>query len=231
MVCVCERQMDSTTTIETKETKEKIRVLVVDDHDPLRLQLMSMLTHELDMTVVGGACNGREALQKIRDLHPHVVLMDVFMPIMDGIETTARITMNFPGVWVLALSHSEQGEYIRRMMNAGAVGYIVKGDVEELKPAIRKVHGGGRYFSKAIALDQAERVVEEDPGTKPATVVLTPREREVLRFLISGRSIEEIADTLQIDVRTVEFHRLNLCEKMGVHDTLSLVQYAICHKL
>lgn len=212
--------------------KKKIRVLVVDDHDQVRGKLISLLTPEKDIQVVGGACHGGEALQKTRDLAPDVVLMDVKMSVMDGIEATREITSLYPHVRVLALSQHDQDEYVRRMMRSGASGYVLKSyAAEELKPAIRIVHAGGHYFSAAFAGGQTADLRAEKSVTEPGEPVLTRTEREVLSHLASRLSTGQIADILHVEVRSVEFHKANLIEKTGAKDADGLIRYAIDHHI
>lgn len=212
--------------------QNKIRVLVVDDYDLVRGKLISLLIHEPDIIVVGGACHGREALQKISALEPNVVLMDVRMPIMDGIEATARIVSDYPNVRVLGLSQIDQDEYINRMIKAGARGYVLKSyAAEELRPAIRTVHAGGHYYSAAIAREGTEPDSGEGSEVDDRPAALTPTEQEVLRLLVSRRSSRQIAEILHVDVRSVEFHKANLIEKTGTKDADGLIQYAISHNI
>jgi len=209
--------------------REKIRVLVVDDHDLVRGGLISLLAQEDDIQVVAEASNGLDALDKVATFKPDVVLMDVRMPFMDGIETTSRIVQNFPHVRVLGVSQLDHEEYARRMLKAGAGGYVLKSRAaEDLKKAIRDVHATGRYSSAPV---DADHTAEHAGETDVKEVSLTNREREVLRLVASGCSNQKIADTLAVGVKTIEFHMANLIEKIGSRDVDSLVRYAREHHI
>jgi DNA-binding NarL/FixJ family response regulator len=202
-------------------------VLVVDDHDLVRAGLAELLNYEEDIRVVGLASNGLDALEKVKSLSPDVVLMDLRMPVMDGFEATTRISRERPGVRVLAVTHLEDVEYIKRIMGLGASGVVLKSSaVDELKQSIRVVHEGKQFLSPLVS----RALSPEPPSTpqvSPDEVTLTPRECEVLRLIASGNSNQGVADALRISVRTVEFHRANLNEKLGAHDTASLIKCAI----
>ncbi len=216
------KQMDNT------EEKKKIRVFVVDDHDQLRSKLISLLIHESDITVLGGACNGLEALAKIPDLKPDVVLMDVKMLLMDGIAATKELKCRYPDIKVLALSQADGDEYVTRMIQAGASGYVLKSfAVEELKTAIRTVFDGKQYFSPALQQDHSDA----EAGGERGAPFFTRTELEVLRLVTLRHSSREIAGIMGFDIRTVEFHMANLLEKTGVQDTNGLVEFAIQHHM
>ncbi len=213
--------------------KERIRVLVVDDHDLVRAGLIALLGHERDITVVGDASNGVEASEKVNILLPDVVLMDINMPAMDGVDATAKITREHPSVRVLVVTHLEHEEYVKRIMRSGASGYVLKNcAADELKQAVRTVHAGGQFFSPWVV-----KMMIDGSQAGPASeavckgVSLTPREREVLQRVASGHSNIAIATQLGISVRTVEFHRANLIEKIGARDAISLVRFAVEQKI
>lgn len=209
----------------------KIRVLVVDDHAIVRAGIAALLKSERDIVVVGEAETGEQALRKISSLAPDVVLMDLTLPGMDGIETTARIGRQFPAVRVLVLTQHDQEEYLRRVMESGARGYIVKNSLaEDLLRGIRSVHKGERFFDAATTLI-ADSLARREVQPHPSRDILTKREREILHYIAEGNTNMETAQILNISVRTVEFHRANLAEKLGLHDTASLVKYAIKHKI
>ena len=207
---------------------KKIRVLVVDDHDMVRSGLIALLDHDDEITVVGEASNGLEAISKVAVLFPDVVLMDIKMQVIDGVEATTTITRDHPGARVLIVTHLEHEAYIKRMMKLGASGYIVKSRaIEDLKRGIRMVHDGGRFISAPYADLLVGPVGDEGPCPEGNNEVsLTPREHQVLQLLVSGCSILEIVAELQIDERTVEFYEANLFEKLGVDDRCGLVQFA-----
>jgi two-component system nitrate/nitrite response regulator NarL len=213
--------------------QQHIRVLVVDDHDLVRAGLIALLGHEQDIVIVGDACNGVEAREKVAVLLPDVVLMDINMPAMDGVDATTRITKDHPGVRVLVVTHLEHEEYVKKIMRSGASGYVLKNcAAEELKQAVRTVHAGGQFFSPWVLKVMMDNTAAgSSAGETVKGVSLTPREREVLQLVASGNSNQEIAASLRISVRTVEFHRANLIEKIGARDAISLVRFALEQKI
>lgn len=212
----------------------KIRVLIVDDHQLVRAGIAALLRNERDIQVVGEADSGEDALQKVRSLSPDIVLMDISMPTMDGIETTRRIKHAHSTARILVLTQYEQEEYIKRVIQSGASGYLLKTTVVgELIRAIRAVSRGEQFFAPSVSRVMVDSFVRRATGqvSETNTVVLTHREEEILRLVAEGHTNQQIGDKLHISVRTVEFHRANLNEKLGVHDTASLVRYAIQKKI
>ena len=209
---------------------EKIRVLVVDDHTVVRDGICALLALAGDIEVVGEADNGREALDRVRELVPDVVLMDVAMPTMDGLEATRRIHREFPQTKVLALSQYDDREYVFSIVEAGAQGFISKTAASsELVSGIRAVHRGDSFLSPSVAKllvqhYQAGASVRkrQDPYSQ-----LTGREREILKLLAEGYTSQEIADTLIISPKTVEGHKTNLMSKLDIHNCIDLVKYAL----
>jgi len=214
-----------------KHEGTKIRILVVDDHDLVRSGLAALLSYDEHFDVVGEASNGLEAMEKVKAVLPDVVLMDIRMPAMDGFDATAQISKEYPGVRVLAVTHLEHDEYVKRVMRLGASGVVLKScAVDELKQSIRTVHGGGQFLSPLISKIRESRT-SAVPLDAVRKVTLTPREREVLQLIASGSSNQEAADVLHISVRTVEFYRANLIEKTNARDGPSLVRYALEEKI
>jgi len=210
---------------QVKSKTKKIRVLVVDDHDLVRSGLISLLDHEEDLCVVGEACNGLEAIGKIPTVSPDVVMMDLKMPVIDGTEATAKIAQDYPQVRILVVSHLEHEAYIKRVIQLGASGFVMKSRaIEDLKEAIRVVHGGGRFISSPFAIPVDLTTGESDP--EMPDVSLTCREQQVLRLIAAGRSTKQIAAELWISEQTVDFYEANLYEKVGVSDRRGLLQYA-----
>jgi two-component system response regulator NreC len=212
----------------------KIRVLVVEDHHLVRAGIVALLNNERDIHVVGEADNGLDAVQKAKDLSPHVVLMDISMPTMDGVEATYQITNAKPMTKVLVLTQHDNEEYIKRVMQSGASGYLLKVSVaEELLRAIRAVYRGEQFFTPSLSKLMIDSYVKHAKGELPQKgyVSLTHREREILKLIAEGSTNQQIAVKLNISVRTVEFHRANLTAKIGVHDTVGLVKYAIRRKI
>jgi two-component system response regulator NreC len=211
----------------------KIGVMIVDDHHLVRAGLAALIHQEADMEVVGEASEGGDAVEKAARVRPRVVLMDISMPGLDGIEATRRITEKHPEVRVLVLSQYEHEEYVRKVVQVGASGYILKSSVaDDLRRAIRAVARGEQYFAPSVSRLMIESYVRTATGQGApvggkATIELTPREREILLLIVDGNTNQQIARKLSISVRTVEFHRANLTEKIGVRDTAGLVKYAI----
>jgi DNA-binding NarL/FixJ family response regulator len=204
-----------------------IRILIADDHGVLRAGLRSLLNAEPDMVVVGEAADGDDALRLTVESQPDIVLMDVSMPGCGGIETTRQVTAGRPGVRVLMLTVHEDKYVLQEALRAGASGYILKQAVEsELIDAIRAVSRGEMYVHPAVtrALLADAAVL---PETKhPATDPLTPREIEVLCLIAQGHTNRQMAELLTISVRTVETHRANLMDKLGLRSRVELVRYA-----
>jgi len=208
---------------------ENIRVLIVDDHTLVRDGIRALLALVADVKVVGEAANGREALDKTKELAPDVVLMDLAMPIMSGLEATRRIRKKFPGTKVLALTQYEDREYIVPTIEAGARGFISKtAAFTELASAIQSVHQGKSFLSPvaaaAVVEEYQQKTTEAD---KDPYRQLTDREREMLKLVAEGHTAREIADMLVITLRTVETHKTNLMNKLDIHNKADLIKYAI----
>lgn len=216
------------------QKRQKIRVAIVDDHQLVRAGIAALLRNEPDIEVVSEASDGLEVLAKLKTLSPDVVLMDISMPTMNGIEATTRIRQAGGAVKVLVLTQYDHEEYIKRVLQAGASGYILKNAIaEELLRGIRAVHRGEQFFTPDISRVMVESYLKQATGTPAGTKngTLTGRERQILQFIAEGNTNQQIAQRLFISVRTVEFHRANIIEKLGVHDTASLVKKAIQMKL
>jgi two-component system response regulator NreC len=203
-----------------------IRVLVVDDHAVVRSGLRLLLDAEDDIETVGEAGNMQDAVLRARSLKPDVILMDVVMPGVSGIEATPAVLKEVPEASVLVLSMQDDPSYVREAFAAGASGYVLKEAAdEEVVGAVREVAGGGRYVhptlgARMVAAEAEERArAEADP--------LTEREREVLRLLALGHTNQEIAKTLFLSVRTVETHRAHIMQKLRLSTRAELVRYAM----
>jgi len=209
---------------------QKIRVLIVDDHTIVRDGICALLSLAGDIDVVGEATNGNEALKMVSKLHPDVVLMDIAMPIMGGLEATRRISKEFPGTKVLVITQHDDKEYVFPVLESGASGLISKaGASSELASGIRSVHQGNSFLSPSVAKLLVENVQntagernKQDPYNS-----LTSREREILKLLTEGYSNQEIAEMLVITPKTVEGHKTNLMSKLGIHNRIDLVKYAL----
>lgn len=208
---------------------QKIRVLVVDDHTIVRDGICALLALAGDMEVVGEAANGSEALKKVKELQPDVVLMDIAMPIMDGMEATRRISKEFAKTKVLILTQYDDKEYVLPTIDAGAAGFITKAAASsELASGIRSVFRGDSYLSPAIArllvedYRQREGRVSYDPYEQ-----LTARERDVFKLVAEGHTVKEIAQILVVSPKTIEGHKTRLMAKLGVSNRIELVKYAL----
>jgi DNA-binding NarL/FixJ family response regulator len=210
------------------------RVLLVEDHTLVRSGIRSLLASEREIEVVGEAGDGREALELVRTLKPHVVLMDVAMGELNGIDATRLIAAEHPDVRVLILSMHDDEQYIFEALRAGAKGYVLKcAAVKELMTGIRAVAAGKHYVSPSLASVVMNDYVRRAKGDHVVSQVdkLTVREREVLQLIAEGSSSAEVAKALYISVRTVETHRHNIMEKLCIHSIAGLTRFAIRHKL
>ncbi len=208
----------------------KIRVLLADDHLILREGIRSLLGKVPDIEVVGEAGEGGETVTKVEQLVPDVVLMDITMPGMSGLEATRQIKQKYPQVKVLILTIHATNQYLSQMLQAGASGYVVKTTAtSELISAIRAVHQGDVYLYPSITRMLVEDYLQRVKGGEEKTSYegLTSREREILMYIAEDKKNKEIADLLGISVRTVQAHRTNLMDKLGAHDRTELVKYAI----
>lgn len=207
-----------------------IRVLLVDDHTLFREGVRSLLGSEDDIEVVGEAADGREAIAKTDELTPDVVVMDIMMPGMSGIEATERIRSRHPETRVLVMSMYDDEEYVQRMLAAGASGCMLKwATTEELVKAVRDVAGGGMPLSPTVAAKLVKDYVRRLRGTPETSGegTLTARESEVLRLVVEGHTNTEIAERLGLSRKTVDSHRTNLMRKLGIHEVTELVKYAL----
>jgi two-component system response regulator NreC len=205
----------------------RLRILLADDHTILRQGLVSILKAEADFEVVAEAADGSEAVDKALETRPDVVVLDITMPRLNGLEAARRIHKALPESRVLVLTMHEDEEYVLKMVRAGASGYLVKdGAAAELVTAIRALQADKAYFgpqaAKALAQDyQANKPVAEDPYAR-----LTDREREVFQLVVEGRTNAQVADILCISAKTVDNHRTHLMEKLGVHSIGQLLRFA-----
>jgi DNA-binding NarL/FixJ family response regulator len=207
----------------------KIRVLLVDDHKVMLEGLSALLREEAGIEVVGTATDGRTALDLVRTLAPDVVVMDIGMPGLNGIETTHRIRAEHERVPVLMLSTHADKRYVHHALDAGAIGYVLKINAHDtLVRAVRAAAQHMTYLSPEIAGLVVERSTSAHPGqTVSAFTTLGSREREVLQLVAEGRSSCEMAASMHISIKTVETHRRNIVQKLGLHGTAQLTKYAI----
>jgi DNA-binding NarL/FixJ family response regulator len=207
-----------------------IRVLLADDHQLMRSGIRLMLERETDLSVVGEANDGREAVALAKSLRPDVVVMDIGMANLNGIEAAQQMTGDSPEIAVVMLSMHSDESYVLRALKAGARGYLLKDSAEaDLIKAVHAVAGGKSFFSPAVSkvlLDDYVRKLRRS-GTEDAYDLLTPREREVLQLIAEGKSNKDIANLLNLSVYTVESHRSNLMEKLNVRGLPELILYAV----
>jgi len=210
-------------------------ILLVDDHKLIRDAIHSYLDEDGEFEVVGQVSNGQEALDFLAGQLVDVVLMDINMPVMDGVTSTKEVTKRWPEVKVLALTMMSDNQHIKQMMNAGALGYILKNCTEEeVKEALRTVATGETYYSEEVTDTVMASMMKRKPMKTSHMVVdlpLTEREKEVLLLIIKEYTNQEIADELFISPRTVDAHKRNLLEKTGSKNVAGLVLYAIDKQL
>lgn len=208
---------------------QKIRVLIVDDHTIVRDGITALLAIAGDIEVVGEAENGLEALKMVRELLPDVVLMDISMPVMDGLESTRRINKEFPRIKVLVLTQHDDKEYVFPVIEAGASGFISKvAASSELVAGIRAVSQGDSYLSPSVARLLVEDYQQGGIHLKSNPYEgLTDREREVLKLAAEGHTTQEIADILVVSKKTIEGHKTNLMAKLGIRNRTELIKYAL----
>lgn len=214
----------------------KIKILIADDHALIRTGIATLLQSYPEFVVVGEATDGAEAVEMTGKVQPDVVLIDLAMPKMNGIEATRQIRERFPKTRVLVLTMHENDEYIYQILKSGAGGYVLKdASREELCNAIRAVARGEKFFSPRVSEIMVESFVkrrEQPPVELSSTdIPLTKREKEILSLVVEGLTNQQIADKLFISPRTVDTHRTNIMQKLNLHDVASLVRYAIKHGL
>jgi two-component system response regulator DegU len=214
---------------------EKIKILIVDDHQLIVNGLKAMLEPIDGLEIIGEANDGKDAILKATELNPDVIIMDISMPILSGIEASKLILQKRPEIKILALTQHEEGEYVLQMINAGAYGYLLKNSrKEEFIEAIYSIYRGEKYFSKKISnillnnLLQSKKINIEENKTE---VSLTKREKEIIQKIAEEMSNQQIADELNISLRTVETHRRNVMQKLNVKNAVSLVKYAVQNHL
>ena len=204
---------------------------MADDHTVVRQGLRALLAAEEDIEIIGEAENGRQALQLVKKLLPDVVVMDIAMPVLNGVEATRQITRYVPSVKVLVLSTYSNDEYVEQLTEAGAAGYLVKQTAaNDLLKAIREAFKGNAFFSPAIAKrlrDQCRQTYVSGQPVKRRSDYLTTREAEVLQLIAEGRANKQIAAELCISIKTVEKHRQQVMNKLGIHDVAGLTRHAI----
>jgi DNA-binding NarL/FixJ family response regulator len=218
----------------TRSTK-KLRILVADDHELVRRGIRGLIRARCGWIVVGEAMNGREAVEKAIRLKPNVVILDISMPDLDGLQATRQIREAVPTTEVIALTMHDSDQMVRRVLHAGALGYVLKSDLAtQLVRAVKSVSAGKLFLTPRVSdivlkgfLTTGNRV----HTMGDSQVLPTPRETEIVRFLAEGKSNKQIAAELGITIRTVETHRAKVMRKVGVHSLAELIHYAIRHKI
>lgn len=206
-----------------------IKILLADDHQIIRDGLASLLEQQKDMQVVGQAEDGRQALRMALDLMPDIVVMDISMPNLNGIEATAQLRKDCPGTRVVALSMHSDKRFVAGMLKAGARGYLLKNSAfNELVQAVHTVMSGETYLTPKIAAVVINDYIQSNRGEKAAGLeALSSRERETLQLLAEGKTTKQIAGELFISVKTVETHRQNVMKKLGIFNMADLVKFAV----
>jgi two-component system response regulator NreC len=213
---------------------KKIRVMIADDHTLVRQGIRSLLALAADIEIVGEAADGREAVEKVRQLAPDVVLMDLAMPNMGGLEAIRRIRRNFRSTKVLAVTQYDDSEYVIPVIEAGARGFVTKmASPLELASAIHAVYQGDSYLSPsaAAALVEECQLKTGTEGEKDPYQMLTDRERETLKSIAEGHTAREIAEMLVVSPKTIEWYKTNIMNKLSLHSTADLIKYAIRRRL
>lgn len=206
----------------------RVRVMIVDDHALMREGISALLRHYDDVEVVGQACDGLEAINTFEKLHPDVILMDIAMPGLGGLEATCEIKKRSPDTKVLVLSQYDDTEYVSRFLKANVSGYILKRAVgEELISAIRAVARGECYIHSSIAAKVIDGYVGGQTEVRDPYELLTDREKQVLKLIAEGNTHKEIATALGISVKTAVAHNTNICDKLDMHSKAELIKFAI----
>jgi len=214
---------------------KRLRILIADDHELVRRGVRGLLRAQRGWTVVGEAVTGREAVEKAKALKPDIVVIDISMPELDGLQATRELREAAPNTKVVTLTMHESDQMVRRVLEAGALGYVLKSDLAtSLVKAVKGVSEGKRFLTpkvSEIVLNGFLKSGNQLEGTERFPGLLTPRESEVIRLLAEGKANKEIAAALGIAIRTVETHRAKIMFKLGIHSSNELVRYAIRNKI
>ncbi len=205
-----------------------MRIVLADDHSLFREGLKSLLQENPDIDIIGETGDGRGAVRLCRDLSPDIIIMDVAMPELNGVEATRQIVKECPGVKIIAVSMHSSRRFVLDMLHAGASGYLLKDCAfTELTLAISAVQANQVYLSPSIASVVVEKIAVTGDSKNYVVSKLTPREQEILQLLAEGRNSLEIADRLHLSVKTIQTHRRNIMEKLNLHNLAELTKYAI----
>jgi two-component system, NarL family, response regulator DegU len=216
---------------------DKINIVLADDHILVRKGIKAMLESEADINVIGEAGNGSEALESARILKPDILVLDIRMPEMTGLEAAAKLKSVSPDTKAVILSMHDSEEYVMQALDAGAFGYILKDtDKNEFVKALKQIHGGSKYFSGAVSNVLANQLLNVKPASRVTSSAedvyhLTRKEKEILRMVIDGKHNKEIAETFDLSVRTIETHRFNIMKKLGVNNAIDMVNKAVKENL
>ncbi len=207
---------------------KSVRVLLAEDHQLVRAGIHALLDRMTGVEVVAEVSDGGEALKAVEAIQPDLVLMDVAMPGLNGLEAAGRITRQWPEVRIIMLSMHANEEYLRQALKAGAMGYLLKGaDLVELEQAIRTVSGGEPYLTPSVARYAIDAYRQGGVRELAPVERLSPRQREILQLIAEGHSTKEMAYRLKLSAKTVETHRAQLMERLDIHDIAGLVRFAI----
>jgi DNA-binding NarL/FixJ family response regulator len=216
----------------------KINIVLADDHVLVRNGIKAMLESDPDIQVIGEASNGREALDVTRRVKPHILVLDIRMPEMTGLEAVAKLENIAPGTKAVILSMHDAEEYVMEALDAGAYGYLLKDtDRSEFIKALKQVQLGHKYFSGAVSNVLAARLLNTKPSNKideeesQDSYHLTRKEKEILRLVVDGKQNKQIADSLAKSVRTIETHRFNIMKKLGVNNAIDMVNKVVKENL
>ena len=205
-----------------------IKVVLADDHAVVRAGICTMLASLGGIEIVGQASNGRDALALVAQHLPNLLMCDISMPEMNGLETTRRVLKEFPNVRVIMLSMHTSEEYVWQALKAGATGYLIKDtDPAELDLAIKSVLAGKTFLTPNVSKQVVNTYMQRLENDATATDVLTPRQREILQLIAEGKALKEIARLLNLSVKTIETHRTMLMDRLNIRDTAGLVKYAM----
>lgn len=207
---------------------ETTRVLLADDHSLVRAGIRSLLERIANVEVIAETGDGRSVLRLVKEHQPDLVLLDIAMPVLNGLETAARIAKDYPQIPVIMLSMHANEEYVLQALRAGASGYLLKDSAtDELKFAIRSVVNGKKFMSPSISKTLIDDYLDNNVAARSPLERLTARQREILQLVAEGRTTRQIADLLSVSIKTVETHRAQLMERLGIRDVAGLVRCAI----
>ena len=216
--------------------EKKIKIVLADDHVLVRNGIKAMLEHDPDLAVTGEADNGSEALELAKAVKPDLLILDIRMPQMTGLEAAAKLKSYSPKTKAVILSMHDSEEYVLQALDAGAYGYLLKDtDKNEFVKALKQIHGGAKYFSGSVSNVLANRLLGKKSAGKPSAKIdsynLSKREKEILHMVVDGKQNKQIADQLDKSIRTIETHRFNIMKKLEVNNAIDMVNKAMKENL